>query len=134
MVTKVKKSAKEICKDYCSSTTAHGLGQLGNTENIFLQILWSSVFTAAIVMCVVQTVPLVKRFMSKPTSTKVTLQSEPVSIQGKIRLFHNGLHIIYRGYWLEIFTKSYLKRSLPHLKNMTKNPCPICNSCKKVCV
>ena len=34
---------------------------------------------------------------------------------------------------LEIFTKRSLKKSLTRPKNMTKNPCPICNSCKKVC-
>ena len=41
--------------------------------------------------------------------------------------------LFFEGKGLEIFTKSSLKKSLPRPKNMTKNPCPVCNSCKKVC-
>ena len=73
-----KKSARELLKSYCSTTTAHGLGQVGNTSNIWLQVFWVSIFIGAAIGCIIQAIPLVKRFLSRPVTTKITLESNTV--------------------------------------------------------
>ena len=70
---KERKTLKEILHEFAHNTTAHGFGQVLATSNIFVKCFWITIMIVCAAALCIQINPLINRFFSKPTSTKISI-------------------------------------------------------------
>lgn len=73
-------SVRRLLGDFCGYTTAHGLGRLSESKNIFSRLTWSLFCIGASTMFVLQVYNLLLIYLSRPVSTVVKVEHERVSI------------------------------------------------------
>ena len=73
---KEKTSFKQIFHDFSCNTTAHGFAQIVETTNIFLKVIWITVMVGCVILLITQVIPLLEKYASKPTSTKISIVAE----------------------------------------------------------
>ena len=73
-------SVRRLLEEFCSYTTAHGLGRLSESKNIISRLTWSLFCIGASIMFVLQVYNLFLIYLSRPVSTVVKVEHESVSI------------------------------------------------------
>ena len=76
-----KPSIKQVISNFCSYTTAHGLGRLAESRSVFRRVIWSLFCIGALTMFVIQMYNLFVIYRSRPVSTVVNIHHESVSIR-----------------------------------------------------
>ena len=66
-------------KDFCSYTTAHGLGRLVEARNLFWRLFWVTACISAMTMFLIQVYALQKEYYKRPVKTRIDVQHEIVS-------------------------------------------------------
>ena len=78
--TKIKRKEKawfrRLFREFADHTTAHGYGQITFSNIFIVKVFWISVLISCHVFLYFQIRPLVERYISKPTGTKIFLQQE----------------------------------------------------------
>ena len=64
---------KQIFSNFSSNTTAHGFGQIDSTANISLKFIWMAIMIGCVVLFCTQVIPLLIKFLRKPTTTTISL-------------------------------------------------------------
>ena len=94
------KSLKHLLNDFCSYTTAHGLGRLSESSNVISRLIWSLFCIGASTMFVLQVYNLFSIYLSHPVSTTIKVEHESVSVLASLKnsepfwLFREMLGII----------------------------------------
>ncbi|CAH3149507.1 unnamed protein product [Pocillopora meandrina] len=70
------KSLKHLLNDFCSYTTAHGLGRLSESSNVISRLIWSLFCIGASTMFVLQVYNLFSIYLSHPVSTTIKVEHE----------------------------------------------------------
>ena len=73
-------SVRKLLGDFCGYTTAHGLGRLSESKNIFSRLAWSLFCIGASTMFVLQVYNLLLIYLSRPVSTLFKVEHERVGI------------------------------------------------------
>lgn len=66
-------SRKNEVKDFCTHTSAHGLGQAAAASSWKTRILWLLIFISAFIVTATQIYKTAHDFLQYPTQTEVTL-------------------------------------------------------------
>lgn len=74
-----KPSINQVVSNFCSYTTAHGLGRLAESRSVFRRVVWSLFCLGALTMFVIQMYNLFVIYLSRPVSTVVNVHHESVS-------------------------------------------------------
>lgn len=77
---KESKSFKKLLLNFMGYTSAHGIGRLADSKNLFWKIFWSLVCMGALTMFTYQLIGLLKQFLSKPVTTSVSITFEKVCV------------------------------------------------------
>lgn len=79
------KSLKLLLNDFCSYTTAHGLGRLSESSNVVSRLIWSLFCIGASTMFVLQVYNLFSIYLSHPVSTTIKVEHESVSVLASLK-------------------------------------------------
>lgn len=67
---------KKILKKFADNTTAHGFGQIINTKSKPIKLFWVITMIVAFVVLCINIQPLFTKYLSKPTITKIKVQTD----------------------------------------------------------
>lgn len=78
-ISSVNKSAGSIVEEFCSETSAHGLGRVLPVKNRTRTIVWSILFMMTVALFSYQLHELICKYGSRPLTTLITVESKAVS-------------------------------------------------------
>ena len=77
-----KSNFTSVIREFCDSTTAHGLGRIYFVSYWVRKVFWSLLFIGAVTMLCIQVHALFDKYRRRPLTTLVTVKAETVSPSG----------------------------------------------------
>lgn len=73
-----KQSAGSIVEEFCSDTSAHGLGRILPVKNRTRTVVWSFLFMGAVGVLLFEVHILLTKYLTRPLATVITVESNTV--------------------------------------------------------